>query len=315
MEAQRASLLPIGYHHVVFTVPEALQVLFRVAPRATYNRLFQAVSQTLLEVGERPRNLGARIGFTAVLHTWTQTLLFHPHLHCVVTGGGLSRDGTRWVPARARFLFSVRILAAVFRGKLLHGLESDIAAGRIPVARDQANAILRRAARKDWVVYSKPPFAGPESVLRYLGRYTHRIAISNHRLVELRGDQVTFHWRDRADGNQRKTMTLEASEFLRRFLLHVLPPGLQRIRHYGLLANGQRKQTLARCRELLKAPRGEPEPDSSAAPEPWRDLLTRVTGTDPLRCPRCRVGLLHDVERLEPLDHAARAPPQLERAP
>lgn len=315
VEAQRASLLPIGYHHVVFTVPEALQVLFRAAPRATYNRLFQAVSQTLLEVGERPRNLGARIGFTAVLHTWTQTLLFHPHLHCVVTGGGLSRDGTRWVPARARFLFSVRILAAVFRGKLLHGLESDIAAGRIPVARDQANAILRRAARKDWVVYSKPPFAGPESVLRYLGRYTHRIAISNHRLVELRGDQVTFHWRDRADGNQRKTMTLEASEFLRRFLLHVLPPGLQRIRHYGLLANGQRKQTLARCRELLKAPRGEPEPDSSAAPEPWRDLLTRVTGTDPLRCPRCRVGLLHDVERLEPLDHAARAPPQLERAP
>ena len=127
--------------------------------------------------------------------------------------------------------------------------------------------------------------------------------------------KVTFHWRDRADGNQRKTMTLEASEFLRRFLLHVLPPGLQRIRHYGLLANGQRKQTLARCRELLKAPRGEPEPDSSAAPEPWRDLLTRVTGTDPLRCPRCRVGLLHDVERLEPLDHAARAPPQLERAP
>ena len=251
--------------------------------------LFTAVAETLQEVALRPKNLGARIGFTAVLHTWTQTLAYHPHLHCVVTGGGLHPDGGRWISAKPRFLFSVRILSRLLRGKLLNRLENALDEGSFRIGKHEGRELLRRAARKDWVVYSKPPFSGPKSVLRYLARYTHRIAISNHRLVAHHDAKVTFRWRDRAHGDRVKLMTLDALEFLRRFLLHVVPSGFMRVRHYGLLANASRKTTLVVCRTLLG---GDPVATHAGKSETWQELLERVTGRDPSLCPRCRGRLL-----------------------
>ena len=259
------------------------------SPTKTYALLFAAVAETLQEVALRPKNLGAKIGFTCVLHTWTQTLLLHPHLHCIVTGGGLHPDGTRWVGAKPRFLFSVQILTLGFRGKLLHKLERALDTGSLPRSPSDSQARLRAAARKDWSVYSKPPFAGPQQVLHYLGRYTHRVALSNSRLLEMNDGQVTFRYRDRADGNKTKVMTLDAGEFLRRFLLHILPKGFMRIRHYGLLANRSRRTLLESCRQLLEVPSETPPP---APPETWQNLLQRLTGKDPTLCPRCGQGHL-----------------------
>ena len=289
LQAQQQHLLPIEYHHAVFTLPDLLHPFFRAEPKKTYALLFAAVAETLQEVALRPKNLGAKIGFTCVLHTWTQTLLLHPHLHCIVTGGGLHPDGTRWVGAKPRFLFSVQILTLVFRGKLLHKLERALDTGSLPRSPSDSQARLRAAARKDWSVYSKPPFAGPQQVLHYLGRYTHRVALSNSRLLEMNDGQVTFRYRDRADGNKTKVMTLDAGEFLRRFLLHILPKGFMRIRHYGLLANRSRRTLLESCRQLLEVPSETPPP---APPETWQNLLQRLTGKDPTLCPRCGQGHL-----------------------
>jgi len=289
LEKQQQLLLPTEYHHVVFTVPDILHPLFRAAPEVAYRLLFTAVAETLREVALRPKNLGAKIGFSCVLHTWTQTLLVHPHIHCIVTGGGLDPEGTRWVSARRGFLFSVRILGQVFRGKLLHKFEQALGKGTLRSSEEDPHDLLRTAARKDWVVYSKPPFAGPQQVLRYLGRYTHRIAISNRRLVSMTNGQVTFEWKDRADGNQSKLMTLEAGEFLRRFLLHVVPKGLMRIRHYGLLANATKRQLIPRCRQLLAVPTEDPP---EAKTESSQELLKRLTGHDVTRCPQCGNGSL-----------------------
>jgi hypothetical protein len=301
VETQQQFLLPTEYHHVVFTIPQALRALVLANPRAGYGLLFSAVAETLQEVAERPKNLGARVGFTAVLHTWTQCLDYHPHLHCIVTGGGLSHDGTRWVSAKPGFLFFVGILSRVFRGKFLRQLETALDTGKLDFDPTDGRTRLRRAARQDWVVYSKPPFSGPEQVLRYLGRYTHRIAISNHRLLAMDDGKVTFRWRDRAHGDQPRLMTLDAAEFLRRYLLHLLPPGFMRIRHYGLLANACRATDLATCRALLGAEmHDDPEPPQDAA-ETWQELLLRLTGDDVTRCPRCRQGHLRTVERLAPL--------------
>jgi predicted Zn-ribbon and HTH transcriptional regulator len=301
VESQQQLLLPTEYHHVVFTIPQPLHPLLLANPRAGYGLLFWAVAETLQEVAERPRNLGARIGFTAVLHTWTQTLDYHPHVHCIVTGGGLSPDATRWLAAPPGFLFSVRILSRVFRGTFLRTLQLALDRGRLRFEHRDGHARLRQAARQNWVVYSKPPVSGPEQVLRYLGRYTHRIAISNHRLVAMQDGQVTFRWRDRARGDQPRLMTLEAAEFLRRYLLHLLPPGFRRIRHYGLLANACRATHLAACKALLGAERqDDPEPSQDAA-ETWQELLARLTGDDPTRCPQCRQGRLRIVESLAPL--------------
>src|SRR5206468_2242590 len=214
-----------------------------------------------------------------VLHTWTQTLLYHPHLHCIVPGGGLDTSGQRWIPSRENFFLAVRILSTVFRAKLLAALHHAVASGKLPadVRGIQVSKLLRHAARHKWVVYCKRPFAGPQQVLAYLGRYTHRIAISNERIVEMNGDQVTFTYKDRADGDRRKPMTLPAEAFLRRFLLHVLPHGFVRIRHYGLLANSVRQERIARCRELL----GIVVDTTSPAPrEGWEQLLLRLTGED-----------------------------------
>ncbi len=304
LERQQKSLLPIEYHHVVFTIPDVLHSLLRGNPRLGYALLFRAVAETLHDVALRPKNLGARIGFTAVLHTWTQTLAYHPHLHCIVTGGGLSSQGDRWVKARPGFLFPVRILSRVFRGKFLQKLEQALDAGTLRSTPSEGRVLLRHAARKNWVVYSKPPFAGPEQVLRYLARYTHRIAISNDRLESMEHGKVTFRWRDRAHGNQSKCMTLDAGEFLRRFLLHLLPPGFMRIRHYGLLANALRKTTIPTCKHLLDG-----KIDSSAPPEEiqetWQELLLRVTGVDVTLCPECHNGHLRILHRLSPLRSSA----------
>lgn len=299
-EARQDDLLPVPYFHLVFTIPDSLHEIFLAHPRAAYGLLFDAVAKTVKEVAANPKNLGAEIGMTAVLHTWTQTLLFHPHLHCIVAGGGLDPSGRRWIGARKNFFLSVRILSTVFRGKLLAALEGAVAAKKIDarvVVGVLVSRLLREAAAKNWVVYAKRPFAGPEQVLSYLGRYTHRIAISNERIVATQGDEVTFSYKDRADGDRRKSMTLPAEAFLRRFLLHVLPPGFVRIRHYGLLANCVRQERIALCRKLLGVR------VAMAAPPPregWEELLLRLTGHDVTRCPKCGTGRLRTTKEIEP---------------
>ena len=300
VEARKKDVLPVEYHHVVFTIPEELHPIFLSNPRVSYNLLFSAVAQTLSQVAANPRNLGAKIGFTAVLHTWTQTLRFHPHIHAIVPGGGLSPAGDRWVSAAPGFFLPVKILSIVFRGKLLSSLEAAWNSGELRAPREGAVPILLApAARKNWVVYSKPPVAGADQVIEYLARYTHRIALSNDRLVALKDGQVTFRWKDRAHGNQKKLMTLGAVEFLKRFLLHVLPSGLVRIRHYGLLANAVRRREISRCRDLLSLPT---LPTSKEQPrsETWQETLLRLTGRDVARCPRCKKGTMTDSAELHP---------------
>jgi len=304
-EARRADLLPVPYFHVVFTVPPALHGLFRANPRRAYGLLFTAVAATLKKIARNPKRLGAQIGLTAVLHTWTQRLAFHPHVHCVVTGGGLSPDGQRWIASRPKFFLPVKILSEVFRGKLLKAFERGLACGELRRPACTPADALRQAARPDWVVYAKPPFARPDDVVAYFARYTHRIAISNDRLVALKDGRVTFRWRDRADGGAPKRCTMEAVDFARQFLQHVLPQGFVRIRHYGLLANPVRRANLARCRALLGAP-APPAPPTT--PESWIELVLRLTGRDVTQCSRCRAGHMAITETLPA---AARAPPPL----
>jgi len=297
IEARRADLLPIPYFHVVFTLPHALNPLAQGNPRVLYTLLFRAAAETLLAFGRDPTHLGGTIGVTAILHTWSQTLTDHVHVHCLVTGGALSRDRTRWIRGRASFLFPVKALATVFRAKYLAGLQRafderalTFAAGTAPLEdAGRFAALVRQLCATPWVVYAKRPFAGPAQVLQYLGRYTHRIAISNARLISLTDGIVRFRWKDYADHGRTKVMALGVEEFLRRFLLHVLPRGLVRIRHFGLLANRQRRTALTRARHLLGAP--TPPPVSDQAPS---------ADVDPTRCPFCHQGHWH-VEMLPPL--------------
>src|SRR5215469_5674650 len=257
---QAQALLPVPYCHVVFTVPGELAPLARQNPRIFYALLFRAVAQTLLTIAADRRHLGARIGFLAVLHTWSQNLLHHPHLHCLVPAGGIALDGSRWISCRPKFFLPVEVLSCLFRRKLLAFLAQALAEGKLrfhgPLTAladpTRFEAWLRQLPKK-WVVYAKPPFGGPEQVLKYLARYTHRVAISNGRLVSLTEDRVSFRWRDSKDGKRPKVMTLEAVEFIRRFLLHILPSGFMKVRHYGLLASRERRKKLASCRVLLGA--------------------------------------------------------------
>ncbi len=267
MESRAAELLPVEYFHIVFTLPDVFNALALENKRVVYGALFDAVAQTLLEVAVNPRHLGARIGFIAILHTWGQNLCLHPHIHCVVPGGGLSPDGSRWIACKQGFFLPVRILSRVFRGKFIDLLKRthDASPLRGIADRDELNRLLDSSVRSDWVVYAKPPFGGPECVLKYLSRYTHRIAISNSRLAAMDERSVTFRWKDYAHDNRPRLMKLEAGEFLRRFLMHVVPSGFMRIRHFGLLANRVRTSNIARCRELLAAPAPEPEIDPSDA--------------------------------------------------
>jgi hypothetical protein len=294
LEARQTELLPVPYFHNVFTLPHQLNALILCHEhnqRALLNLLFQAASATLLQFGRN--NLGGTLGVTLVLHTWDQQLRPHFHLHGVVTGGALSADGRHWLPAHGRYLFPVRALSKVFRGKFLDGLHRLHAAGQLvfpdavprvaALADPQAfRALCAELRRLPWVVYSKAPFAGPEKLLAYLGRYTHRVAISNARLRSCDDGQVVFDYRDRAAGDVRKTMTLPADEFLRRFLCHVLPSGFQRIRHYGLLASRHKAAHLSRCRELLAVAAPAAPVKKSAA-----EWLLLLLGIDIDRCPNC----------------------------
>ena len=283
VERQCADLLDIDYWHVVFTLPHELNPVAQGNAALIYRLLFRAASQTLLEFGRNPRWLGGELGITMVLHTWGQNLGQHIHVHCIVTDGGLSPDGQRWLsPARKGFLFPTAALSRVFRGKYLDFLDAAHRDGelRLKVASGGGDSrefeCLKMALRAhDWVVYTKAPFAGAEHVLAYLGRYTHKSAIANHRLVDFDGEHVRFRWRDYADSNKVKVMRLDADEFIRRFLLHVLPRGFTRLRHYGLLANRCRARKLALCRDLLGQPAPEPR-----EPETTQEMMLRLTGID-----------------------------------
>jgi Putative transposase/Transposase zinc-binding domain len=284
LAARQAELLPVEYFHVVFTLPHTLNALAQGNPRVCYALLFQAARETLAAFGDDPRHLGGEVAGLAILHTWGQTLEQHVHLHCLVLGGALARDRARWLPAKPGFLFPVRALARVFRGKYLAGLQRAFDRQALRFAGSVAllagapafAAFVATCRATDWVVYAKPPFAGPAQVLEYLGRYTHRVATSNDRLVNVDAGQVRFRWKDYAHGKRVKTMTLPAAEFLRRFLLHVLPAGFVRIRHFGFLANRGRTAKLARCRALLAVPPPPPSnPLASVAA-----LVLRLTGVD-----------------------------------
>jgi Putative transposase/Transposase zinc-binding domain len=261
LEARQADLLPVEYFHVVFTLPQPIAVVAYQNKEVVYGILFEAAAETLKTIARDPKHLGAEIGLTAVLHTWGQTLTHHPHVHCIVPGGGLSPDGQSWIACRPGYLLPERVLSRLFRGVFLGKLVAAYEDKRLQFFSDLAHlaegsafsAYLAPLYRLDWVVDSKRPFAGPEQVLQYLSRYTHRVAISDHRLVDVTDDHVTFTWKDYRDGSHIKRMTLSPAEFIRRFLLHVLPDGFQRIRHYGFLANGNREAKLARIRELLPA--------------------------------------------------------------
>jgi hypothetical protein len=275
--------------------------------------LFQSASETLIELARDPQHLGAEIGFTAILHTWSQTLMDHPHLHCVVAGGGLSGDGQMWIPTRKDFFIPVKVISRLFRGKFLAYLKAAYRKGELkfpgqlaPMEADATFASrLTDLYQKDWNVYCKPPFGGPECVIDYLSRYTHRIAISNDRIVGLEGDQVTFRYRDSADHDRLKLMSLSAVEFIRRFLLHVLPDGFVKIRHYGIFSNRSRKTKLRRCQHVLGVSlQDDPEDNKEAT---WEDLLLRLTGVDPRVCPSCGIGRMVFKEMLQP--QTDRSPP------
>lgn len=291
VEAQAQSLLPVEYFHLVFTVPRALHPFFLADRRGSYALLFEAAIETLHSVCRR--RLGALPGTIAVLHTWTQTLAFHPHIHCIVTGGGLAISRDRWIASRPGFLVPVRVLSRVFRGKLLERFDRALHTRTSGLADSLGGPLLRQAASREWVVYSKTPLAGPGQVLRYLGRYTHRIAIGNERLVALQDGLVTFRYRDRKRGDERRLLSLQASHFVERFLLHVLPRGFVRVRHFGLQANGRRSRLIARARQLLHSP-APPQPDKTHR-ESWQDLYRRLTGREPARCPYCDHGTLRPV--------------------
>jgi len=302
--ARQRELLPTRYVHVVFTLPHRLAPLALQNKKVLYDLLFRASAETLLEVARDPRHLGAEIGFFSVLHTWSQKLGLHPHVHCVIPAGGLSLDHAHWIPSRERFFLPIHVLRRVFRGKFVAGLRQAFQVGQLNFHGDLAllaqpktfAAWLRPLFRKDWVVYSKPPFGGPEYVLQYLGRYTHRVAISNHRLVSLAEGNVTFRWRDSAHNNEQKLLTLSLDEFLRRFLLHLLPKGFVRIRNFGFLANRKRAITVPLCLSLLGSPTEATHEASAHSP------------CDLWLCPHCG-GSMRVIQRFTPADIQLRSPP------
>ena len=302
VQARNNDLLPIPYFHVVFTIPSELHALFRKNQRCCYGLLFQAASETLLTLAADPKHLGAQIGFIAVLHTWTQQLAYHPHIHCIVTGGGLSCNQKHWVPASATFFIHVNVLAALLRGKLLDFLKCAVDRGDLHIdSATSFNTLLGTLYSKKWNVDCRPPFAGPKHVVEYLGRYTHRVAISNHRITSVCDDEVCFRYRDPDDPSKTRPAALPALEFIRRFLQHVLPTRFVKIRHYGILANRNRRVLVTRSRLLLLV---SPDPKPQE-PQSWCELLEAITGIDPFKCPYCNEGTLVLKAELQP----QRAPP------
>jgi putative transposase/transposase-like zinc-binding protein len=296
IEDRQAELLDTQYFHVVFTLPEEIAAIAYQNKKVVYDILFRATSETLRTIAADPKHLGAEIGFFTVLHTWGQNLMFHPHLHCVVPGGGLSPDGSRWIPCRQGFFLPVRVLSRLFRRLFLELLEKAFDDGQLKFFSSfqelqDRKAFLRYLApirKNEWVVYAKKPFAGPQQVLDYVGRYTHRVAISNNRILNIDDGQVTFRYKDYRHGSQQKTMSLSAGEFIRRFLLHVLPEGFHRIRYYGFLGNRYRKEKLERCRHLLgMVPL---QPGSPTEELDYRDRYQALTGSSLWECPACHRG-------------------------
>jgi hypothetical protein len=306
LEQRKAELLPAEYFHVVFTVPEEIASLAFYNKEVLYEILFRTTAETLLTIARDPQRLGVEIGFFGVLHSWGQNLHFHPHLHCVVPGGGLSPDRERWISGRRGFLLPVKVLSSRFRHRFLKALEKAYAAGQLQFFGDleplrDPKVFARRLAplhKRKWVVYAKSPMGGPQQVLEYLGRYTHRVAISNQRLRALEDGQVTFEWKDYRDQQKLKLMTVSAEDFIRRFLQHALPPGFQRIRYYGFLANCHRARRLKLCRQLLAVPCSELLP----RPADYRDFYAALTGRNLKRCPKCGIGTMIQIQVLPRLD-------------
>jgi hypothetical protein len=309
LAARSRELLPTRYVHVVFTLPHELAPLALQNKKVIYDLLIRTSAETLLAIARDPRHLGAEIGFFSVLHTWNQKLEHHPHVHCVVPAGGLALDHTRWITPRYPFFLPIGVLRRVFRGKFVAGLRKALAEGKLgfhgaqkPLARPKVfSSFLRQLFRKDWVVYSKRPFGGPQHALRYLGCYTHRVAISNHRLVSFIDDKVTFRWRDSAHKNKQRLMSLQVEEFLRRFLLHVLPKGFVRIRHFGFLSTRRRAALLPLCFQLLGAALQQPTtPTSTHAPHEHAAVWL---------CTRCG-GPMRIIEQLSATQLRLRSPPE-----
>ena len=314
LDDRQADLLPVEYFHVVFTLPEVVAAIAYQNKAVIYDLLFHATAETLRTIAADPKHLGAEIGFIGVLHTWGQNLLHHPHLHCVVPGGGLSANGERWISCHPGFFLPVRVLSRLFRRLFLAQLQAAFDAGHLhfyhaleglqaPTAFARYLAPMRQT---EWVVYAKPPFGGPQYVLEYLGRYTHRVAISNHRLIDFVDGKVRFRWKDYRHESRQKVMCLDAQEFMRRFLLHVLPGGLQRIRHYGYLANRHRAAKLSLCRQLLAVP--PPAVALLDAPLDYRDRYEQLTGKSLRDCPQCGRGHMVCIETFLP-GAMPRAPP------
>jgi hypothetical protein len=303
LEARRAELLETEYFHVVFSLPQEIAAIAYQNKRVVYNILFRATAETLRTIAADSTHLGAEIGFLAVLHTWGQTLLHHPHVHCVVPGGGIAPDGTRWIACRPGFFLPVRVLSRLFRRLFLEQLEQAYKTGQLQFSGalaflhdPQAFATHLTPLRHcEWVVYAKKPFGNVQRVLDYLGRYTHRVAISNNRLLGMDHDQITFRWKDYRQQNKHKRMTLTPLEFIRRFLLHVLPSGFQRIRHFGFLSNRYRQSKLDLCRQLLAMP---PRPPILSIRVDYRDRYEQLTGKSLRACPVCAQGQMVRVERL-----------------
>jgi hypothetical protein len=314
IEARGKDLLPITYFHVVFTLPDLLNPLVLRNQEVLYELLFKAVSETLSTLARKLKRLGVELGFIAILHTWGQNLMDHPHIHVIVTGGGLTLDGRRWKPCKKDFFIHVKVLSKLFRGKFLAYLKKLRAGNKLIYPGDISqlaapgafNALISKLYKKNWVVYCKKPFEKTENVIDYLGRYTHRIAISNHRIVKLENDEVSFRWRDYRDKNKVKIMPLKAGEFIRRFLLHVLPFGFVKIRHYGFLGNRCRKEKLAKCRELLSCAKQKKTEEKAAT---WQETLLRLTGFDVAKCPSCGERAMRTIKIMQPA--RCKGPPRI----
>lgn len=309
LTSRKKELLPVPYFHIVFTIPDSLNYLALVNQKVLYNILFKAASETLLKLGKDPRHLGAEIGLICILHTWGQNLMDHPHLHCIVPGGGLSKDGQKWIPSKGGgdFFIHVNVISDLFKKKFLFYLKKAYRqgglefVGEIEKLRSQEafEKLLNKLYKVKWHIYCKKPFGGPRQVLEYLGRYTHRVAISNNRIIKVEDGKVTFRWRDYHDDNKLKVMTLDAFEFIRRFLLHILPDNFYKIRYYGLLSSRNKKTKLKLCKELL-CPSYQEDLTRSKS---WQQLLSELTDIDLRICPCCRKGKMVTKEVLQPLIH------------
>lgn len=307
--------MPIVYFHSVFTIPDTLNPTVLVNQKVMYDILFKSGSETLLTLANDPKHIGGQLGIIAVLHTWGQTLTEHPHLHCIVTGGGLSADGKKWVKPRKMteeriFFVHVHVISTLFKQKFLYYLQKAYREGELKFVGQIAclqnestfQKLIDELYRKNWVTYCKEPFAGPEQVLRYLGNYTHRVAITNKRIVQFEDGRVTFKWRDYKDGSKEKLMSLDAFEFIRRFLLHILPRQFFKIRYYGLFANCKRKRLVGQCRKVLGV--SEKAQDESGSSKSWQELFVELTGENIMLCPSCGKGRMVTIQVTRPLNHS-----------